>query len=151
MREEKVTIHILNWLEKNEWKIICYDFPQSGTGLLIHPNTKESRTTKSKNGIIPDIIAVKKNIAVFFENKDKFVKSDFDKLRKIKLEENYTDGLNKLLDPYQIMNIFYGIGIPNKEKDIRKSIDNLQNIDFLISVYEDSNIAINVDKHNIYF
>ncbi len=67
MREEKVTIHILNWLEANEWKIICYDFPQSGTGILIHPNIKETKTTKNKGGVIPDIIAVKMETAVFFE------------------------------------------------------------------------------------
>lgn len=150
MREEKVTIHILNWLEENKWRIICYDFPQSGTGLLIHPNAIENRSSKNRNGIIPDIIAVKDNIAIFFENKDKFVKSDFDKLRKIKLEQNYTDGLNKLLDPYNITDIYYGIGIPNKEKDIKKSIDNLENIEFLVSVNEDGSININVDNHKIY-
>ena len=38
MREEKVTINIMEWLEKNKWKIICYDFPQSGTGILLHIN-----------------------------------------------------------------------------------------------------------------
>ena len=46
MREERVTINILNWLESNGWKIICYDFPQSGTGVLLHPNSDENRTKK---------------------------------------------------------------------------------------------------------
>ena len=53
MREEKVTISILKWLKKNDWKIISYDFPQSGTGLLIHPNSTIGRTSKNKGGIIP--------------------------------------------------------------------------------------------------
>lgn len=35
MKEERVSINILNWLESNGWKIICYDFPQSGTGQKI--------------------------------------------------------------------------------------------------------------------
>ncbi len=150
MREEKVTIHILNWLEANEWKIICYDFPQSGTGILIHPNIKETKTTKNKGGVIPDIIAVKMETAVFFENKDRYVKSDFDKLRKIKLEGNYSDGLAKLLEPYQIKNIFYGIGIPNRDKDITNSIDNLQNIDFLIGVNEDGSMNLNIDRYEVF-
>jgi hypothetical protein len=31
--EEQVTKAILDWLEANDWKIICFDFPQSGTGV----------------------------------------------------------------------------------------------------------------------
>lgn len=150
MREEKVTIHILNWLEVNEWEIICYDFPQSGTGILIHPNIREAKTNKNKGGIVPDIIAVKMKTAVFFENKDRYVKSDFEKLRTIKLEGNYSDGLAKLLEPYQIKNIFYGIGIPNKEKDIIKGIENIQDIDFLISVNEDGTMNQNIDKYQVF-
>ena len=47
MREEQVTKNILDWLESNGWKIICYDFPQSGTGVLLHLN-KENRTDNSR-------------------------------------------------------------------------------------------------------
>ena len=54
MREEQVTKNILDWLEGNGWKIICYDFPQSGTGVLLHLNNS-NRTEKNKGGIIPDI------------------------------------------------------------------------------------------------
>ena len=70
MREENVTKNILQWLQINKWEIICFDFPQSGTGVLLHLNDI-NRTEKNKGGIIPDIIAVKNGIAVFFENKDK--------------------------------------------------------------------------------
>jgi hypothetical protein len=87
MKEERVTINILNWLESNGWKIICYDFPQSGTGVLLHPNSDENRTTKNKGGIIPDILATRNSVALFFENKDRFVLSDFEKLKEITPEE----------------------------------------------------------------
>ena len=50
MREEKVTKNILDWLEENGWTIICYDFPQSGTGVLLHLNNS-NRTEKNKGGI----------------------------------------------------------------------------------------------------
>ncbi len=53
MKEEYVTKAILNWLETNNWKIICFDFPQSGTGYILHPN-EEYRTTKNYGAIIPD-------------------------------------------------------------------------------------------------
>jgi hypothetical protein len=56
--EEQLTKAILEWLIANNWEIICYDFPQSGTGVSIHPN-EELRTTKNKGAIIPDIVAIK--------------------------------------------------------------------------------------------
>lgn len=37
--EEKVTINIIKWLKENDWEIICYDFPQSGTGIMLHPQS----------------------------------------------------------------------------------------------------------------
>ncbi len=43
MTEEQVTKAILNHLVKNCWKIICFDFPQSGTGKYIHPNVSCSK------------------------------------------------------------------------------------------------------------
>jgi len=67
MKEEKVTKNILAWLESNGWEIISYDFPQSGTGVLLHLNS-DKRTEKNKGGIIPDIIAVKNKIGVFMES-----------------------------------------------------------------------------------
>ena len=84
MREEKITINIIKWLESNGWEIICYDYPQSGTGRMIHPNRNVNEKKKTEGAIIPDIIAVKNSISILFENKDKFVKSDFIKVAKIK-------------------------------------------------------------------
>lgn len=42
MNEEKVTKCLLKWLIDNGWEIVCYDFPQSGTGRLLHPNKGRS-------------------------------------------------------------------------------------------------------------
>ena len=38
MTEESVTKSILKWLMQNNWIIVCFDFPQSGTGHFLHPN-----------------------------------------------------------------------------------------------------------------
>lgn len=149
MTEAKITIHILNWLEANDWSVICYDFPQSGTGILIHPNST-IRVTKNKGGIIPDIIAIKSDKAVFFENKDRYFPADFEKIRMIKLEGNYSEGLFKLLQPYHITTIYYGVGIPNNAKSIQKSIANIKDIDFLIGVDDKGAIHIHIDKSTIF-
>lgn len=149
MKEEKVTKNILDWLESNGWKIICYDFPQSGTGVLLHLNN-DKRTEKNKGGIIPDIIAVKNDIGIFFENKDRFYKSDFDKLNEIKTESNYSDSLVQLLNGLNVKAIYYGIGIPQLEKDIEKSKLHLEKIDFLISTNTEKEVIIHYDSDGIF-
>lgn len=149
MREERVTINILNWLEENGWQIVCYDFPQSGTGILLHPNG-DDRTEKNKGGIIPDIIAVKEEIALFFENKDRFYQPDFDKLFEIKSENNFSDSLNQLLSGFSISKIVYGIGIPEVKKHLEKSKTLLDKIDFLITTDDDKNIKIHYDNEKVF-
>lgn len=149
MREERVTINILSWLEENGWQIVCYDFPQSGTGILLHPNG-DNRTEKNKGGIIPDIIAIKDNIALFFENKDRFYQPDFDKLFEIKTENNFSDSLNQLLSEFSISKIVYGIGIPDVKKSIEKSKTQLDKIDFLVTTDKKKTIEVHYDIENVF-
>lgn len=150
MREERVTINILNWLERNEWKIICYDFPQSGTGVLLHPNSDENRTSKNKEGIIPDIIAVKNSTALYFENKDRYYASDFEKIREIKTKKNYSKSLDAILSSFNITEILYGIGLPSEEKHVNRGMENIEGIDFLVSTSESGVIAVVYDIQNIF-
>lgn len=149
MREENVTKNILQWLQNNNWEIVCFDFPQSGTGVLLHLNNV-NRTEKNKGGIIPDIIAVKNNVALFFENKDRFYQPDFDKLFEIKTELNYSDSLNLLLSDHNVKTILYGIGIAAIDKEIEKCKLNLGKIDFLISTNEKKEVNIDYDVNGIF-
>ena len=149
MREEKVTINILNWLEANDWEIVCFDFPQSGTGILLHLND-DKRSEKNKGGIIPDIIAVKNKTALFFENKDRFYEPDFEKLLQIKSENNYSDSLDKLLIEYKVKDIVYGIGIPTIKKHISKSLNQIDKIDFLISTNAEKEVEVHYDVKNVF-
>lgn len=149
MKEEKVTIGILKWLETNNWEIVCFDFPQSGTGILLHPNN-EKKTEKNKGGIIPDIIAVKNKTALFFENKDRFYKSDFDKLSEIKTQNNYCNSLSELLKDFSVETIVYGIAIPTIKKQILKSLEHIDKIDFLISISEEKEVEVHYDIMNVF-
>jgi DNA integrity scanning protein DisA with diadenylate cyclase activity len=149
MREERVTKNLLAWLQSNGWKIICYDFPQSGTGVLLHPNTDENRTTKNKGGIIPDILATRNSVALFFENKDRYLLSDFEKIKEIKTLSNYSNSLNKILSNFNVTSVYYGIGIPAIEKHINKSLEDINGIDFLISTLENGEVQINFDEYGI--
>ena len=150
INEEKITKLILIWLEANGWKIVCYDFPQSGTGFVLHPNTEFREATKNKGSIIPDIIVVKGNTAALFENKDRFVLSDFEKINELRTQNTYSNSLNDLLKNYEIENIFYGIGLPFQNRYLTKVKENIKLVDFVIFVDEELKIQIGFDLKEIF-
>ena len=147
MREENVTKKIIKYLKKNKWKIISFDFPQSGTGIMILPD--DNKSSKNKDSIIPDIIAHKNNICLFFENKDRFVKADFDKVNGLIENNKYINNINKFLSKYKIDNIYYGVGLPYNVKT-NTILDHSNLIDFAIKIFEDETVEIVVDKYNIF-
>lgn len=139
MTEERITKTILKWLKEADWDIVCFDFPQSGTGRLLHPNSNAS--AKNKGSINPDIVAVKNNICVFFENKDRFYYPDYEKVNMLRTTDDYSDDISALLAKHKIDKIFYGIGLP-KGKHKKKSIESTGLVDFIVGVEESGKIEI---------
>lgn len=144
MTEEQVTKNIIAWLKNNNWEIVCFDFPQSGTGRFLHPNNS---VKKNKDAIIPDIVAVKNDICIFLENKDRFYLLDYEKQNKLITQNNYTDAINELLYSYNVRSIYYGIGLPT-EKYKDAAIQNKTLVDFIIGVNENNSIEILYDKYS---
>lgn len=137
MSEEQVTKAILKWLDQNKWKIICFDFPQSGTGKLLHPNNSFSE--KNKKAINPDIIAVRQNICLYFENKDRVYLPDFNKIYLIKNGNDYSNAFSKLLHGHMINEMFFGIGLPASCYN-KKANENKNLTDFIVGVNEDFSV-----------
>lgn len=149
LTEEQITKAILNWLEIHGWEIICYDFPQSGTGVSLHPN-EDLRTTKNKGAIIPDIVAIKGPTVLFFENKDRFVLNDFIKVQDLRIGTDYSISLQKLLKNYAVTEIFYGVGLPNTKNTRRHVVEYSQKIDFAIFVDKDKSVSVEYEKGSIF-
>jgi hypothetical protein len=148
LTEEQVTKTILNWLESAGWQIVCYDFPQSGTGRPLHLNS-EKRSGKNLGAIIPDIVAVKNRKAVFFENKDRYVDADVVKFTRLK-SGDYSEAISNLLQNNPADTIYFGIGIPASESPRLKERLNTGMIDF--SVFVNSSMAVTVcaDPQNVF-
>lgn len=145
MTEERVTKHILKWLMDNDWNIVCYDFPQSGTGRLLHPNGSNSKNQLSIN---PDIVAVKGDKCIFFENKDRFYYPDFEKINVLITRNDYSNAISELLKNYEIVSINYGIGFPVKAYT-GKVIEAEQLVDFIIGVEESGEIRVLYKKDSV--
>ena len=141
MTEENITLTLLDWLKSNGWEIICFDFPQSGTGVSLHPN-EDVRTTKNKGAILPDIVAHKGQTVVFFENKDRFVLDDFTKIEGLKSSNDYSNSIQKLLNEVTYTKIFYGVGLPLTDNTEKKTEENKEKIDFAVFVPADKKISV---------
>lgn len=148
MKEEQVTKNILKWLITNNWEIICFDFPQSGTGRILHPNGDNK--SKNKDTIIPDIVAIKNGICIFSENKDRFCYSDYIKQNSVKVGGDYSDAIRDLLRNHVINEIFYGIGLPLvKHNNASRLAARL--VDFILAVGDDGAVNIVYNPVNIQF
>ena len=137
MTEEQVTKAILKWLIRNGWEIICFDFPQSGTGRLLHPN---GANEKNKGAINPDIVAVRNHVCLFFENKDRFYLPDYEKVNGLIVDNQYTDAISALLSGCNVDQFYYGIGLP-VEKHNAKSKESAELVDFILGVNADKSIV----------
>ena len=147
--EEQVTKSLLDWLELNGWEVICFDFPQSGTGVSLHPN-ENIRTGKNKGALIPDIVAIKNDIVVFFENKDRFVLSDFFKVQELRQNNDYSCSIEKLLASYKYSHIFYGVGLVYSVNASKRAVENIDKVDFMIFYHEDKSVQIFYDPSKMF-
>jgi len=129
--EEQVTKAILIWLEANDWKIICFDFPGSGTGVPLHPNER-LRNTKNKGAFIPDIVAIKNGIVIFFENKTRFVLSDFIKVQNLRNNNDYSNSIQTFLEEFEYSKILYGVGLAHSNTTENKTNNHLEKIGFAV-------------------
>ena len=133
IKEEQVTKSILKWLQSKSWEIVCYDFPQSGTGRVLHPDNTVSKTD---GAIIPDIVAIKDKTVVVFENKDRFVLEDFEKINRLRQTTMYNKSFRILLKKYPYNKIFYGNGMPYTNNNEFKSMEYKHLTDFVVFVSE---------------
>ncbi len=146
MTEEQVTKNILQWLMNKGWEIVCFDFPQSGTGKFLHPN---GSTEKNKDAINPDIVAVKGDQCVFFENKSYFYYPDFEKVERLRSTTDYSDAIDELLKNYVINSIQYGIGYPVSAHK-SKAKNSLGMVDFVVGVNADDSIEVLYSTNSVF-
>lgn len=146
MTEEQVTKSILKWLKDNNWEIVCFDFPQSGTGKLLHPNNSNSE--KNKGAINPDIVAVKNGKCLFFENKNRFYYPDYEKVNNLIVANNYTVAIEDLLKNYSVSEYYYGIGLPTA-KHSPKAIAAESLVHFVVGVEENYNVKVLYTKNGL--
>ena len=149
LTEEQVTKTIMAWLSATGWEIVCFDFPQSGTGTVLHLN-RELSASKNKGSVIPDIVAYKEQCVVFFENKDRFVYDDFVKVNHLRTTADYSDAIAELLVGYEYDRIAYGVGLLQTKGVLKRVKEHEACIDFALLVDKDQRVEVCLDKENVF-
>lgn len=139
MTEEQVTLSLLSWLTARGWEILCYDFPQSGTGRMLHPDSAQGE--KNLGAVVPDIVAVRGQDAVFFEDKNRFVLADFEKQHRMITRNPCAGSVARLLEGRGIQRVWYGIGLPKSACGARLA-PALPLVDFVLAVAPDKQIMV---------
>ena len=137
MTEEKVTKSILSYLIGRGWKIITFDFPQSGTGRSLHPNGSVS---KNAGDLIPDVVAVKGDVSIYMENKDHYDLEDFAKVDNVLQTKIYAESFHKVLGVSQDT-MLGGVGIPGSCCDLITE-DAKKLVDFVLRVSDDGVVGV---------
>lgn len=135
MTEEQVTKVFLQWLIDTGWEILAYDFPQSGTGISFKKDDADSE--KNKDSIIPDIICIKNGVCIFCENKNRYYYPDYQKVKELRIDNQYMKAINEFLQGYNVQAIYYGIGFPSS-KFKSKAVDNKTMTDFILGVNDET-------------
>jgi len=129
LTEEQVTKQIMDCLRRRGYTIHAFDFPQSGTGKPLHP---DDSLEKNKGMIIPDIIAVRGEYLIIMENKDRFVKGDFDKLHLLKQGSTFAKAIAELHEECRTSVLLVGSGMPDKESHVNKVQKVANLVDFVM-------------------
>lgn len=148
MTEENVTKSILKHLMDRGWRIVSFDYPQSGTGRSLHPHGSVS---KNMGVLIPDVIAVKGGIGIYMENKDRYCHEDFSKVHNVLQGRTYSESFSRVFGISQ-ESLVGGIGIPEECcKDLTSKV--LELVDFVLKVGADGTVSAHyiAPGKNLYF
>lgn len=141
LSEELVTKALLKHLLENGWKILAYDFPQSGTGVPISLVSSKVNSFKNKETVIPDVIAINGNRLLISENKSVDTLGDYQKLFLLSNNAVFKKNLIKKFDLDQNIDFLYSIAFSgsfkNKDKLLKYnflkaiiSVNSILNINF---------------------
>lgn len=132
VNEEKVTKCIVNWLRENGWKIISVDIPQAGSGLAIHIDRALVSTLGGLHrAYVPDVIAERSGVLVFFENKPRFSLEDFRKVQRLRTDDRYRPGIERIAGPNAV-GAKFGVGLNDTASNEQKALAHSDMVDFII-------------------
>lgn len=130
--EESVTLTIVKWLREGGWEIFAMDYPQAGSGIVLHAaDNNHAKRERLKEALIPDIIAHRDDTWVIFENKPRFYLPDFEKVEIARTTGKYDDSIEKVIG-HRPTRLAFGIGLPDLPSARTKALTYRDKVDFIV-------------------
>lgn len=136
MKEEAITLAVVNFLKSKGFVIIAFDYPGSGSGLRLSPEERGSKN----NGMIPDIIACCGAILIIIESKPTFVLDDVNKLQPLRDGTDYFKALQRLMQLSNTHVILYGVCFEHNDRQNAKANNYKDKLDFVLTVSADMTV-----------
>ncbi|MDI6854380.1 MAG: hypothetical protein QME75_12345 [Deltaproteobacteria bacterium] len=150
MNEEKVTQFIVNWLRGNGWRIISVDIPQAGSGLAIHiDRASESTLGGLHKAHVPDVITERNGVFVFFEVKPRFSLDDFRKVQRLRTDDRYRPGIERITGPNAV-GAKFGVGLNDTASNEQKALAHSDMVDFIVLVDQKRGCRIGFQKGKLF-
>ena len=107
MNEESVTRSVMEWLDGQGWEVLDYDFPGGGTGRKFRQESDCS--AKNKGIVIPDIVAIKDDTCVLFEDKESDTADDYRKVVGLVRSTSLPEQMARAYPEHSINTVLAGI------------------------------------------
>lgn len=140
MTEEQVTKAVMEWLDRNGWEILDYDFPGGGTGRRFRFADAASRQDKNTGAFCPDVVAWRDGLFLLFENKAVDTLSDYGKQAKVKQDPTLPEQLKTAYPEKSFRGIWVALAfaVPFLHGDTADKIG----IDAVLTVSSDNSVSL---------
>ncbi len=139
MKEEEITKFVIKNLKENDWRILSFDFPQSGTGIILKHNGHLNE--KNKLTINPDVLAFRQGVLLYMENKESFSAHDIEKIARVKNNE-YTVSLRRIFPSIKYEKILTGVALSDDDSNLSNLLEKGKDLDFFILVEDGPKFSI---------
>lgn len=132
LQEEFITKCTLSFLRARRWRVLAFDYPQSGTGVSLQPEDRSDDSSKNLGVIIPDVVAVKGQTLLILESKPAFYAPDVEKLRAVKRGQ-YSRSIRTTFRIYKF-NIRVGIVLGDNPQERARALSQRAALDAVLWV-----------------
>jgi len=142
MREEVITKFAIQGLTAMGWRVLAYDFPQSGSTFRLRATSGTGGGSKNQGSIIPDVVAHKGRTVIIIESKPQEDRGDVVKL--LQLRDQWLDhaaSLEVLIEPEAYDNVRFGICIGLTEQSV-SPLSFALDLDFVLGIQNNGSTVV---------
>lgn len=140
MTEEQVTKAVMEWLVRNGWEVLDYDFPGGGTGRRFRFADAAGRRDKNAGAFCPDVVAWRDGLFLLSEDKAVDTLSDYGKQARVKQDPTLPEQLAAAYPgkPFRGIRVAVAFSAPFHHRNAAEEIG----LDAVLTVSPDNSVSL---------